>query len=107
MEKDITAKQRGWRVETRDAGTCYVPGDVQNVPDYMRPGVAMQVDGNGMVEVFDAVRNKLAPYVPGTEIFEIEVVEGYFGRWSAPGYLDCTEWQYDKTLRGIRDALSE
>lgn len=26
------------------------------------------------------------------EIYEIESEEGWYGRLSAPGYLDCTEW---------------
>ncbi len=34
----------------------------------------------------------LQDFLEGDRIAGVERVEGYFGRLSAPGYLDCTEW---------------
>lgn len=31
----------------------------------------------------------------------------YAGRYSAPGYLDCTDWEYDTNLRRLRRTLRE
>lgn len=31
----------------------------------------------------------------------VEYVRGYFGRYSAPGYLDCTDWMYDTNKRRL------
>lgn len=105
MEPDISAKQRGWRVEVNHE-TWYVPGDVVPVPGFIKLGVPMPVDENE-AGVPDVLAKRLRDYVGLGSISEIEAIEGYFGRWSAPGYLDCTEWQFDKTLRGIREALQD
>lgn len=105
MEQEITVKQRGWKVETRDAGTCFVPGDVVSAEDFYAIGVPIcRVDSG---DVFELLKKRLQDYVEGADFEEIEVVEGYFGRWSAPGYLDASEWTYGKTLREIKDALVE
>lgn len=105
MEREVTVKQRGWRVEVNHE-TWYVPGDVVPVPGFIKPGVPMPVDENE-AGVPDVLAKRLRDYVGPGEITEVEVVDGYFGRWSAPGYLDCTDWQFDTTYRGIRSALSE
>ena len=39
FENEITKKMRGWSVETTDAGTCFVPGYVVSVPDWLVTGV--------------------------------------------------------------------
>lgn len=109
MEKDITAKQRGWRVEV-GGDTWYVPGDVVDVPDWLRSGrVIARAPDESMLDMwaFERLSACVRSYVGPGEITEVEVVEGYFGRYSAPGYLDCTDWQFDKTLRGIREALND
>lgn len=43
----------------------------------------------------------------GSTIESVTVVRGYFGRYSAPGYLDCTEWEYDTNLRRLKKTLRE
>lgn len=35
---------------------------------------------------------KLEPYLEGSRIESVDRKEGWFGRLSAPGYMDCTEW---------------
>lgn len=105
MRPEITVKQRGWRVETRDAGTCYVPSDVVDVPEVIRNNRPLQRADDP--DLFELLVKRLRDYVPGFDCEEIEAVEGYFGRYSAPGYLDAEEWNFDKTLRGIREALRQ
>jgi hypothetical protein len=60
-----------FRVETTD-GTELVPGDLVGTKPSKK---ALQEYCNG----------KLRPGKP-------EAVKGWFSRFSAPGYLDCTEW---------------
>jgi len=31
----------------------------------------------------------------------------YAGRYSMPGYLDCTEWHYGRNLRGLKRELRD
>lgn len=45
--------------------------------------------------------------VPGRDgqILHIYRVRGWFGRYSAPGYLDRTEWSFDTSRRKLEAAL--
>lgn len=118
MEKQITIKQRGWQIETRDAGTCYVPGDVEPVPMIFAKGVPVFEHNGGCVDpgvrsdytdpaLFALLKQRLSCYITGFDVLRIEVVEGYFYRFSAPGYLDCTDWDFSTTIRDAREALKE
>lgn len=103
MQPEITVKQLGWQVETRDAGTCFVPGDVAPIPEWLKPGVQIDQDTGP----FQLLLDHVSDYCEGTRIESIEVCQGYFARLSAPGYLDCTEWCCYSTIREARDALKE
>ena len=93
----------GWQVETRDAGTCFIPGEVVPVPDWLKPGIEINALDSA---VFLALRVLVMDYVPGFNIESISAIEDcYFARLSAPGYLDCTEWGAFKTLREARAYL--
>lgn len=109
MRKEITEKMRGWQVETRDAGTCFVPEHVAAVPDYLKTGVEIRIDDAGADLAAHELAARLKHYVEGRDFISLEVCEGYFARLSAPGpgYLDCTEWGCYKTLREARAALRE
>lgn len=108
MQPDIRLKQLGWQVETHDAGTCFVPGDVVDVPEWMKPGVSISDRSKGLDGVlYEAFSNALADYVPAHRIWEIEVVKMYFARLSAPGYLDSTEWCGFTTLKEAREYLRD
>lgn len=84
MKQEITGLEHGFRVETT-VGTWYVPSSVETD------------------------LTKLADYVEGTirAPEDVEEVYGYFGRMSAPGYLDCTDWIFDETEAGVRSELAE
>lgn len=59
-----------YEVECSDGGSYIVPLDVH-------PGAVNPDD--------------LSDYVP-SEPVTYDIVEGWFARYSAPGYLDCTDW---------------
>lgn len=59
-------------------------------------GKMMQFDGrNGIdivpLDVADITRDALSKESRGAEVTE-EIISGWFARYSAPGYLDCTNW---------------
>jgi hypothetical protein len=68
-----------YRVET-DAGTELVPESAC--------GRLSLADDGRYSDTVDA----LTPYLENNRISNVERVEGYFSRLSAPGYLDCTDW---------------
>ena len=37
----------------------------------------------------------------------VKLIRGYGARFSAPGYMDCTEWCVFKTLKEAKDYLKE
>ena len=102
MEPEITGRGLHWRVETTD-GTWFVPCHVAPVP----PWIKNEVPFSGVW--LDAFKDALQDYIePRWErVTEIKVVIGYCGRMSAPGYLDCTEWSFDRTKRGIKEQLDD
>ena len=77
-----------YNVDT-DNGTEIVPVDVCGELDESSP----TFHPNGKV-VRDTEANvaRLRDYVTG-KVYGIERREGWYARLSAPGYLDCTEWQ--------------
>lgn len=84
MQQEVTGPQSGWRVETT-AGTWYVPGDVESDRDSLDDYV------EGKIQDPDE---------------DVTAVFGYFGRMSAPGYLDCTDWTFGETEEEVRNELS-
>lgn len=105
MQPQITEKMRGWMIETTDAGTCYVPGDVVFVPEYLAEGVSLSFEDS--YGLFSTLCAGLADYVEGRKFESIEVVNMRFARLSAPGYLDCTEWCGFNTLKEAREYLRD
>jgi hypothetical protein len=117
MEKQITERMRGWRVESKN-GTDFVPGDVVSVPLFIAKNVPIPAPEHGPkplvswghrhdTAIFYALAERLRPYTDGDTVIEIEVIEGYFGRFSAPGYLDCTAWVYGATKRELNEHLRD
>lgn len=88
MQLHIQGPQFGWRVETKQ-GTEYLPDDVVPIPPETCPA---------------ATEEDFADYVED-EVESIEMIHGYFGRYSAPGYLDCTSWSFDTDAQTLRNEL--
>lgn len=51
---------------------------------------------------------QVADYAENRECWEIEQVNGYAGRLSAPGYLDCTDWigPFDSAKDARREVIN-
>ena len=111
MQQQITEKQRGWRIETSTHETYYVPGDVLAVPAWLATGASFSTEDRTMDmerAIYDNLNGALQDYVESNNgIREIEVVELYFCRLSAPGYLDCTEWCGFATKKEAREYLRD
>jgi hypothetical protein len=101
MEPEITDRGLHWRVETAD-GTWFVPGHVVPVPEWIKPGVPIT---ESWPDTLDFLGDHIEPQ--WDLVTEIEVVTGYCGRLSAPGYLDGTNWSFDRTKRGIKEQLKD
>jgi hypothetical protein len=59
---------------------------------------------------YESVENlaALEPYLEGSRVESVERREGWYGRLSASGYLDCTEWQGPyETADAALDAVKE
>ena len=92
----VAEHMAAYHVET-NAGTEIVPEDVCGV-------LNLNVDG-----MPDDVRT-LLPYLEHPRIAGVERKEGWYGRLSASGYLDCTSWDgpyatADEALDAVKEAF--
>lgn len=75
-------------IEANHGETTLVPADVCN--------------GETAGDFADYVQGKIDdPDEP------VESTEGWYGRMSAPGYLDCTDWTWGETEQEVRATLTE
>ena len=56
---------------------------------------------------FDPPKSDVLPFYNGSEIRSTRIVDGYGARFSAPGYLDCTEWTVFETKEQAQSFLKE
>ena len=104
MQPYIYGPQYGWRIET-DNGTEYLPDDVYSIPASLLEHQCIPLDDEFSEDANGACFD-LQTYCEGT-IQTIEVVHGYFGRYSADGYMDCTSWQFDVDPDALAADLDE
>ena len=102
MEPEITERDRHWEVETK-SGTWYVPGHVVEVPDWIESGGRIVEPWLSNFEV--DLKDFIEP--PWDQVQFLRIVVGYCGRMQAPGYLDATEWMFDRTKKGIKAQLND
>lgn len=101
MKVEILRKARHWAVECNHGETHYVPSNVVSVSDNWKDGARFE-PGNTFFEI---IASTLREYVP-SEPEAIEVTKpGYLGRYSMPGYLDCTDWEFSTSLRKLQASL--
>jgi len=85
-------------------GTDLIPVDVAGDIG-LETGREMDIDDNSVIWV-PAV-NALMDYTEnGDDITSIERMTGFYGRYSAPGYLDCTAWTWGATEEAVEAALN-
>jgi len=83
----------GLCVECEDGSTDFLPEDV------------IGVFGHAIGEdLTDEEVSQLADYVEGTPE-SATVICGWFGRMRAPGYMDCTSWEFADNYTGIAESL--
>jgi len=60
-------------------------------------------------ERFGAIREDVGDYYEGGAscIESVEIIEGFGGRLSMPGYMDCTDWIVADTAEEIQDTLDD
>ena len=56
--------------------------------------------------IWPAIKDYVRVHSPA-EIDSLEVVKGYGVRLSAPGYLDCTDWEVYRSLREANNRARE
>lgn len=78
-----------------DHGTDLVPVDV--VGDIgLATGYTVDIDDGSSIWV--PAINALMDYTDnGADITSIERMHGFYGRYSAPGYIDATDWTWGNT----------
>lgn len=91
MQPEITDKIQGWQIESM-SGTYFVPSFVEST--------AVELNEQATTE-------RLSQYVPSGEVLSYEVVKGYFGRYSASGFLDCTDWSFSPNRRKLEKELRD
>ena len=74
----VAEKFAAYHVETNE-GTEVIPEDVCG---------PIELDDEPTAEAWEG----LLEYCEGSRIEGVERKEGWYGRLSAPGYLDCTSW---------------
>ncbi len=79
----LFVEQGLWLVIDTSNGTFVVPADIPPVDVSELPIGETTEDA----DILDAV----SEYVEG-EPYDVTLKEGYCARYSAPGYLDCTDW---------------
>ena len=84
---------------------------------YQGDGWIAETD-NGAVVIYDwnapdveALSAKIGQKVHIGDVYvtleAISYVRGYFGRYSAPGYLDCTPWEYSASRVELERLLAD
>ena len=51
------------------------------------------------------VKGEIDCYVNGRKIASFEKKKGYYGRYSASGYMDSTDWSFDTNKRSLEKYL--
>ncbi len=88
-----------YMVETLDNGTDYVPASVCGDLD-LEKGEPIDDDSERWAECLHQIKD----YVDGHKIQSIEFIgEQWAARYSAPGYMDCTDWALGDTEAEARD----
>ena len=101
-----------WLTIDTDNGSFVLPGDLAS--ESMRRAAAYDTDpsdnwNDTVSEIYRAASlADVRQYCPESveSVESVEIAQGYFCRFSAPGYLDCTEWSGPfETLREAYEDL--
>lgn len=103
-----------WLIVETSHGDTHLPADLWGHAHLTKPGDQLtpdtEVTDEGKLVPWEEVVRDLVQY---TEVFEaddiysVELREGFGARFSAPGYMDCTEWTVYDTREEAEQALRE
>lgn len=103
MQPEITAKQLWYEVDG-PCGTEYVPAFLLATDHPPKP--AETVENMSDIAYWNiGVWKHLEEYCKNRQYWEINLIEGYGARLSAPGYMDCTEWSVYDTAEKAQEYL--
>lgn len=80
-------------VDTPD-GTELIPDLLVNIPD-------QNLTEPRIIDVDEELAEELLPYIRADKIDSVVVNEGWYGRYSMPGYLDATDWHWSETEENL------
>jgi len=87
-------------VET-NIGTEFIPGDLVSLDI----AIDETIDDDDMR--YAEICKTLCDYLEGNCIDSIEHSIGYYGRYSAPGYMDATDYTWGDTETAVMETLTE
>ncbi len=93
-----------WYVVDGDHGTDYIPEEVCGSIDGLESNGASIDDDS---EHFAAAVKQLRDYIENGAVYEIEARAMWGARYTAPGYMDCTEWTMGETEEEAVKELKE
>lgn len=83
--------QGTWLIVDTDLGGEVIPSDVVDMKEARELQSMMAADPGVPVDLKDF---DLGKYVQGSQLYELDIKEGFGARLSAPGYLDSTDWTF-------------
>jgi hypothetical protein len=88
-------------------GTEFIPGDVLGeFPGAPEIGQTLDRDDDTN-ERWSWIIKAVRDYIEGNHIESIERRTGYYGRYSAPGYTDCTDWHWGDSEASVLVELND
>ena len=84
-----------------DQGTDLIPGDLVSLS--IPVGESASFEDAPASEYPDLA--EVSQYVESDEIYSIEHRRGFYGRYSAPGYLDATDWTWGDSADEVQADL--
>lgn len=101
MEQDIF-KDKGVAIDTSN-GTMYLPSSVID-PDNLKFKGKSTDDEKVIAKLWNDIKDYLEVSKPES-VYSIEKINGWFGRLSAPGYMDSTDYIFGKSEKEVKDDL--
>ena len=106
MQPEII-KQR-WLSIDGPNGSEYIPADLVREPSLGSFGEAKRKQFAECEEFKAYVFDHAKDYCENTKFWELAFVDGFGARFSAPGYLDCTDWSvFDTEAEAIKYLLDQ
>jgi len=95
-------KDKGVEIDTTH-GTFFFPSDVIN-PENLGFKGNETTDKKVIADLWDDIGDYLEVFKPD-QIYSIRKINGWFGRYSAPGYMDATDWSFNTNKKSLMDDL--